>query len=163
MDRKTMLCRLTGAVASRAVLTCDGDLRWAERDYAQGILDSSLSSVPLSDDRHAGTVETVVTSLSCVCTTLLATDFSLESLPVIAVYEMIGLRACRTVSVCIDARLLRLRALTNLGLYVAAFQFGVKVILGLNLPKGIDHLDGSSGVAGTALRKMEQALPTHAE
>jgi hypothetical protein len=163
MDRKTMLCRLTGAVASRAVLTCDGDLRWAERDYAQGILDSSLSSVPLSDDRHAGTVETVVTSLSCVCTTLLATDFSLESLPVIAVYEMIGLRACRTVSVCIDARLLRLRALTNLGLYVAAFKLCVKVLLGLNLPKGIDHLERSSGVAGTALRKMEQALPTHAE
>lgn len=163
MDNQTLLCRLTGVLTARAVLSCDGDLRWSERDYAQGILDSSLAGVPLSDDRYAGSVETVVASLSYVCNVLLTAGFALEALPVIAVYEVLGMRACRSIQVCIDARLLRLAALSKLGLYVAAFKLCVKVLLGLNLPVGIDHLERSSGIAGTALRKMEAALPDHSE
>ena len=161
VDKCINAARLAAVFISHAVLSCSGDGEWATKDYTHGFHENACPGFMFLNDAHAGTVETLLETLQHDCSLLINSGFACDTLPALAVYELLANEACFDFASSINARLLRMEALSALGLFSDALLLCSELVSG-----GTDmaFVDGqafdTNPETGTWEGKMKEALST---
>ncbi|XP_034539939.1 cilia- and flagella-associated protein 54-like isoform X4 [Notolabrus celidotus] len=140
ISRRTECCLLS-AHLFKCVLFCSltkpqADLQYA--DYCIG--DELLPGVDLFSEPNRLHLGTTVASLNFTCYWLFTTGYHITLLPILALYLHLVRTVCRDVQRTVEAKILKMRALTELCLFTDAVKESVQLTQGTGvlLPNGHD-------------------------
>ncbi|XP_075409327.1 cilia- and flagella-associated protein 54 [Tenrec ecaudatus] len=109
----------------------------AEYCYAQYEITQLLPGIELFADRFRADICSVVASLYYIIRELHFAKQNITVLPLLALYQYFVSRVCQDVVRSIEARLLKVEVLTELGLFSEAFYEMTQILQGKNIPSTI--------------------------
>ncbi|XP_041657541.1 cilia- and flagella-associated protein 54-like isoform X3 [Cheilinus undulatus] len=132
-------CCLLSVHLFKCVLLCSlaqpqADLQYANHDIG----DELLPGVDLFSELHRLHLGTTVASLNFVCFWLFTTGYNIMLLPMLALYQHFVGTVCRDVQRTVEAKILKIHALTELCLFTEAVKESVQLTqgIGILLPHG---------------------------
>ncbi|CAJ1063980.1 cilia- and flagella-associated protein 54-like isoform X6 [Xyrichtys novacula] len=133
-------CCLLSAYLFKCVLSCTLAQPQADLQYADySIEDELLPGVDLFSDTHRLHLGTTVASLSFICSWLFTTSYHITLLPVLALYLHFVRTVCRDVQRTVEAKILKVRALSELCLFTEAVKESVQLTQGTGVPLLYGH------------------------
>ncbi|XP_015238280.1 PREDICTED: cilia- and flagella-associated protein 54 [Cyprinodon variegatus] len=139
IDERTNCCLLS-AHFFKSVLDCSLAHPQSNIQYASYTFgDELFPGVNLFSEPHRLQIDTTVTSLHFLCYWLFTTGYYLTLLPILALYIHLVGPVCRDVQRTAEAKILKVRALTELCMFTEAITEAVQLIQGadLMLPSGL--------------------------
>ncbi|XP_063751644.1 LOW QUALITY PROTEIN: cilia- and flagella-associated protein 54-like [Eleginops maclovinus] len=133
-------CCLMSAHFFKCVLCCSlaqpqGDIQYA----SHSIGDELLPGVDLFSEPHRVPLSTTVVSLNFVCHWLYTEGYYITLLPILALYLHFVGSVCRDFQRTIEAKILKMRALTELCLFTEAVKDAVQLTQGTGIPPPYGH------------------------
>ncbi|KAM6983519.1 cilia- and flagella-associated protein 54 [Tautogolabrus adspersus] len=132
-------CCLLSAHLFKCVLLCSLAQPQADLQYANhSIGDELLPGVDLFSEPHRLHLGTTVASLNFICCWLFTTGYHITLLPILALYQHFVGTVCRDVQRTVEAKILKIRTLTELCLFTEAVKETVQLTQGTGvlLPYG---------------------------
>ncbi|XP_074528634.1 cilia- and flagella-associated protein 54 [Halichoeres trimaculatus] len=138
VSQRTEYCLLS-AHLFKCVLFCSMGQPKADLHYADHCIgDELLPGVDLFSEPHRLDLSNTVASLNFICNWLFTTGYHITLLPLLALYLHFVQTVCRDVQRTVEAKILKMRALTELCLFTEAVKETVQLIQGTGvlLPNG---------------------------
>ncbi|XP_065819323.1 cilia- and flagella-associated protein 54 isoform X4 [Labrus bergylta] len=132
-------CCLLSAHLFKCVLLCSLAQPQADLQYANhSIGDELLPGVDLFSEPHRLHLGTTVASINFICCWLFTTGYHITLLPILALYQHFVGTVCRDVQRTVEAKILKIRTLSELCLFTEAVKESVQLIQGTGvlLPYG---------------------------
>eukprot|EP00071_Canis_lupus_P025498 XP_022259055.1 cilia- and flagella-associated protein 54 isoform X3 [Canis lupus familiaris] len=136
VDKRTNCCILS-ALLFQGLLRTTLPHPKAERCYAQYEITQLLPGVELFSDRYRADICSVVASLYYIIRELHYTKQNLIVLPLLALYQYFVSGICQDLVRNIEARILKIEVLTDLGFFSEAFYEISQIFYGKNMPSSI--------------------------
>ncbi|XP_071372086.1 cilia- and flagella-associated protein 54, partial [Centroberyx affinis] len=133
-------CCLLSAHLFKCVLCCSLPQPQCDLQYASHSLgDELLPGVNLFSEAHRVHLGSAVTSLNFLCYWLYTTGHYITLLPMLALYLHFAGTVCRDVQRTVEAKILKIRALTELSLFAQAIKEAVQLTQGKGVPLSHGH------------------------
>ncbi|XP_030009343.1 cilia- and flagella-associated protein 54 [Sphaeramia orbicularis] len=133
-------CCLLSAHLFKCVLCCSLAQPQSDLQYASHIIgDELLPGVDLFSEFHRIHLGTTVTGLNFICHWLFTTGYHIMLLPMLALYLHFVGTVCRDVQRTVEGKILKIRALTELGLFTEAVKEVVQLTTGTGIRLPIGH------------------------
>ncbi|XP_073476369.1 cilia- and flagella-associated protein 54 isoform X3 [Aquarana catesbeiana] len=114
----------------------DEDLDYALYEIGEGCeITELIPGIDLFSDRHRADVNTVVSSLGFLISELYSFAQNIMVLPLLTLYQYFASTVCRDPVKCVEGRLLKIKALTDLHLFAEAFHELLLLSNGERIPK----------------------------
>ncbi|XP_074395684.1 cilia- and flagella-associated protein 54 isoform X4 [Zonotrichia albicollis] len=103
-------------------------------DFAQYETNILIPGIDLFSDRYRADISTVVASLNFIMLELHSVKQNLIILPLFTLYQYIVSELCKDPAKCIEGRILKIKALTDIGFFTGAFHELSLLISGERIP-----------------------------
>ncbi|XP_032730173.1 cilia- and flagella-associated protein 54 isoform X2 [Lontra canadensis] len=136
VDKRTNCCMLS-ALLFQGLLRTTLPHPKAERCYAQYEITQLLPGIELFSDRYRADICSVVASLYYIIRELHYAKQNLTVLPLLALYQYFVSGICQDLVRNLEARILKIQVLTDLGFFSEAFYEISQIFYGKNMPSSV--------------------------
>ncbi|XP_050995602.1 cilia- and flagella-associated protein 54 [Acomys russatus] len=135
--KKRINCCILSALLFQSLLRTTLPHPKAEHSYAQYDVTQLLPGIELFSDKFRADICSVIASLYYVIRELHSARYNLMVLPLLALYQYFVSVICQDITRNLEARLLKIEILIDLGFFSEAFYELSQIVLGKNMPCAI--------------------------